>query len=199
MSSSCRRRFRLRSIMATCAPMPSAILAALVPTTPPPMITQLAGATPGTPPSSTPRPPLGASRYCAPTCTAMRPATSLMGVSSGSEPSASWMVSYATPLTLASSMRLVNSGSGARCRYVNRIRPGRKCRIRRLRLFHLDHQVGAPPDFRRRGQNVAPASVLAVGERAAGARGGLDQNLVARPRAAPSRRWAPGLRVSHDL
>ena len=44
-----------------------AMLAALVPTTPPPMMTQLAGATPGTPPNSTPRPPLGASRYCAPT------------------------------------------------------------------------------------------------------------------------------------
>ncbi len=59
MSSSSRRRFRLRSMMVTCAPMPSAIFAALVPTMPPPRITTLAGATPGTPPSRMPRPPVG--------------------------------------------------------------------------------------------------------------------------------------------
>ena len=59
MSSSSRRRFRLRSMMVTCAPMPSAILAALVPTMPPPRITTFAGATPGTPPSRMPRPPFG--------------------------------------------------------------------------------------------------------------------------------------------
>ena len=48
-----------------------------------------------------------------------------------------------------------------------------------LRLFHLDHQVGSPPDLRRRGQNRrARFGVLAVRERAASARGGLDQNLV---------------------
>ena len=41
----------------TRAPKPAAILAALIPTTPPPMISTLAGATPGTPPSSIPRPP----------------------------------------------------------------------------------------------------------------------------------------------
>ena len=68
---------------------------------PPPRITTFAGATPGTPPSRMPRPPFGFSRYCAPTCTAMRPATSLIGVSSGSEPSVSLIVSYATPLTFA--------------------------------------------------------------------------------------------------
>ena len=42
----------LRSITVTSAPMPSAIIAACVPTTPPPRITTLPGATPGTPPSS---------------------------------------------------------------------------------------------------------------------------------------------------
>ena len=46
----------------------------------------IAGGTPGTPPSSTPRPPFSFSRQCAPTCVAMRPATSDIGVSSGSVP-----------------------------------------------------------------------------------------------------------------
>ena len=62
MSSSSRSRFRLTSMIVTSAPMPAAIFAAFVPTTPPPMITTLAGGTPGTPPSSTPRPPFSFSR-----------------------------------------------------------------------------------------------------------------------------------------
>ena len=57
-----------------------------MPTTPPPMMTTDPGATPGTPPSSTPVPPKTFSRYLAPCCTAMRPATSDIGVSSGSSP-----------------------------------------------------------------------------------------------------------------
>ena len=36
-------------------------------TTPTPITTTLAAGTPGTPPSSTPRPPMGFSRYTAPT------------------------------------------------------------------------------------------------------------------------------------
>src|ERR1039458_8331702 len=60
---------------------------------PPPRMTTLPGATPGTPPSRMPRPPAGRSRYCAPTCTLMRPATSLIGVSRGREQSCSRMVS----------------------------------------------------------------------------------------------------------
>ena len=51
----------------------------------------------------------------------------------------------------------------------------------RLRLFDLDHQVGAPPDFRGSGQDDrAGPDVLLVGEHATSAGGGLDQNLVAR-------------------
>ena len=46
-----------RSTMVTVEPMPSAIVAACVPDTPPPSTTTSAGGTPGTPPSSTPRPP----------------------------------------------------------------------------------------------------------------------------------------------
>ena len=67
--------------------------AALVPTTPPPRTTTFAGGTPGTPPSSTPRPPCAISRQCAPAWIDMRPATSLIGASSGRPPRASVTVS----------------------------------------------------------------------------------------------------------
>jgi hypothetical protein len=59
------------------------------------MITTSAGNTPGTPPSRMPLPPNTFSRYFAPSCTAIRPATSLIGVSSGSSPVGNWTVSYA--------------------------------------------------------------------------------------------------------
>ena len=52
-----------------------------------------AGRTPGTPPSSTPRPPFAFCSVQAPTCGAKRPATSDMGASSGSLPAASVTVS----------------------------------------------------------------------------------------------------------
>jgi hypothetical protein len=77
----------------TCAPMPTAIVAALRPTTPPPRMTTRPRRVPGTPPKSTPLPPCAFSSDEAPTCTAMRPATSLIGRSSGSDPSSGWMVS----------------------------------------------------------------------------------------------------------
>ena len=70
----------------TVAPMPALIKAALLPATPPPRMTTSAGGTPGTPPSSTPRPPFSFSRQRAPTWGAMRPATSDIGVSSGKVP-----------------------------------------------------------------------------------------------------------------
>ena len=70
----------------TVAPIPALIRAAWLPATPPPRITTSAGGTPGTPPSSTPRPPFSFSRQRAPTCGAMRPATSDIGVNSGSVP-----------------------------------------------------------------------------------------------------------------
>ncbi len=75
------------------APKPAAILAALAPTTPPPRMVMWAGSTPGTPPSRMPRPICGRSRYLAPSWMLMRPATSLMGVSSGSRPWSSRSVS----------------------------------------------------------------------------------------------------------
>src|SRR5260221_673752 len=68
------------------ARIPAMNRAAWLPATPPPRITTSAGGTPGTPPSSTPRPPFSFSRQRAPTCGAMRPATSDIGVNSGSVP-----------------------------------------------------------------------------------------------------------------
>jgi len=46
----------------TSAPVPAAVRAAAVPTTPAPMTKTLAGFTPGTPPSRIPLPPRGFSR-----------------------------------------------------------------------------------------------------------------------------------------
>ena len=73
--------------------MPSAINAAFCPTTPPPITITLPAATPGTPPSSSPRPPSGFSSMNAPACVAILPAISLIGASSGSRPCASSTVS----------------------------------------------------------------------------------------------------------
>ena len=69
--------------------MPNAITAAFKPAIPPPITTTLPGDTPGTPAKRTPLPPLGFKRASAPTCVAIRPATSLIGTSSGSAPSTS--------------------------------------------------------------------------------------------------------------
>ena len=67
--------------------------AAFAPTTPPPMMTTFAAGTPGTPPSSMPRPPCSISKQCAPAWIDMRPATSDIGASSGRPPRASVTVS----------------------------------------------------------------------------------------------------------
>ncbi len=60
--------------------------AAFIPTAPPPMTITFAAATPGTPPSRIPRPPMGFSRKNAPAWVAILPAISLIGASSGSRP-----------------------------------------------------------------------------------------------------------------
>ena len=92
-TSSSRRRSIERSNTNTSASIPIAIEAALKPTAPPPITITLAAATPGTPPSRIPRPPSGFSRKKAPAWVAILPATSLIGASSGSRPSASSTVS----------------------------------------------------------------------------------------------------------
>ena len=73
--------------------MPIAIVAAFIPTTPPPITSTLPAATPGTPPSSSPRPPRGFSSMKAPAWVAILPATSLIGASSGRRPAESSTVS----------------------------------------------------------------------------------------------------------
>ena len=69
------------------------MVAAASPETPAPMTTTLAGATPGTPVMNVPWPPPGRIRWYAPISGAIRPATSLIGVSNGSELSRSRTVS----------------------------------------------------------------------------------------------------------
>ena len=96
--------------------MPAAMVAAFRPATPPPITTTRAGATPGTPPGSTPRPPDGFISAYAPTWGASLPATSDIGASSGSAPFAVWTVSYAIAVVPASSSALVSASSAARCR-----------------------------------------------------------------------------------
>ena len=66
--------------------MPIAMKAAFIPTAPPPMIITFAAATPGTPPSRTPRPPSGFSSMKAPAWVAILPAISDIGARSGRRP-----------------------------------------------------------------------------------------------------------------
>ena len=75
------------------APIPIAMCAAWVPTTPPPMMTTLAGRTPGTPPSSIPFPPFTRSRAWAAAWIESRPATSDMGARRGRPPAGEVTVS----------------------------------------------------------------------------------------------------------
>ena len=96
--------------------MPSAIAAAFMPDTPAPMTTTLAAYTPDTPPIRVPRPPPCRIRWYAPTCGASRPATSLIGASSGRAPLLSCTVSYAMPVTFLFSRALVQSRLAARWR-----------------------------------------------------------------------------------
>ena len=77
-------RSKSTSRMVTSAPKPVAMRAALMPEAPPPSTTTRPGKTPGTPPSSTPLPPLCLARKYPPTSTDMRPAISLIGSSNGS-------------------------------------------------------------------------------------------------------------------
>src|SRR5215211_7760045 len=84
------------------------------------------GATPGTPPSSIPRPPSGFSRKYAPAWAAMRPAISLIGASSGKRRSSVSTVSYATAAIPDSASACVSGSSAAMWRYVKRTSPSRR-------------------------------------------------------------------------
>ena len=154
------------------------------------------GATPGTPPSSSPRPPSGFSRKYAPACAASRPATSLIGASSGSAP-------------VVGLDGLVRDGGDAalderpRQRLVGRdVQVGEEHEplaergvLGLDRLLHLEQQLGRLPRPRRRTTIRAPtARVRLVGERAAGAGAGLDHHLVAALARARARRPASARR-----
>ena len=73
--------------------MPTATRTALWPAAPAPITTTRAGGTPGTPPSSTPLPPLAICRAQAPNWMDSFPAIRDMGASSGRPPRASLTVS----------------------------------------------------------------------------------------------------------
>ncbi len=87
-----------------------------MPATPAPMITTLAHSTPGTPQINVPRPPPSRARCWAPTSGAMRPATSLIGVRSGNDPSGNRTVSYAMAVFPAAASASVHGRDAARCR-----------------------------------------------------------------------------------
>ena len=78
-----RKRSTSISRIVTSARRPFAIRMAFTPEVPPPTTTTLPGKTPGTPPSSTPLPPLYFARKYAPITTDIRPAISLIGSSNG--------------------------------------------------------------------------------------------------------------------
>jgi hypothetical protein len=74
--------------------------------------------TPGTPPNNKPLPPQCFCKQQAPTCTDIRPATSLIGRKRGKDLSVSSMVSYAIAKQPDFINTFVNSGSAARCKNV---------------------------------------------------------------------------------
>ena len=141
-----RSRSRFLSSRSTSASMPCAIHAAFQPTLPAPSTTTRAGRTPGAPPSSTPRPPCARSRKCAPICGAMRPATSLIGASSGSCPFASCTVSYATPVVPAFEQRARDIRVRGEMQVREQHEVGAQVReLLLLRFLHLEHEPGARP------------------------------------------------------
>ncbi len=166
----------------TLAPRPAATLAALEPTTPPPRIATSAGATPGTPDSKIPRPSWGRSRYLAPSWMLIRPATSLIGVSSGRPPRV-----IAKGLVGDGRDAAVDEGAGQRL-IGGEVEIGehhlagpQQRPLGRLRLLDLDDQLGLGPDLGGLGHDRrAGRLVLSVGDPTALPRPGLDQDRVAR-------------------
>ena len=98
------------------AQVPAATATAFMPETPVPMMTTLAGATPETPPMTTPRPPSTRARHWAPTRGGKAARDLTHRDSSGSEPSGSWTVSYAMDVVPAAMRARVHSWLAARCR-----------------------------------------------------------------------------------
>ena len=161
-----------------------------MPTTPAPSTTTLAGSTPGTPPMSTPRPPFGFCRYAAPTCVAMRPATSDIGASSGSVRFGSSTVSYAmqTAPEATQALGLREVGSEVQVRVEDLARAQHRD-LDRLRLLDLDDHVRAREDLVGGVDELgAGGRVLGIGERRAVAGALLDEHRVAVRDELPRRR-----------
>ena len=147
---------------------------------PPPSTSTRPGATPGTPPSSSPRPPSGFSRKYAPACAASRPAISLIGASSGSRRSSVSTVSYATAVMPLSTSARVSGSSAAMWRYVKSTSPSRRRGYSAaIGSFTLSSSSGLRPDVVDGDDARAGALVVGVGERAAVAGRRLDEHLVA--------------------
>ena len=182
--SSAISRSRIRSTdlssTHTSACMPSAMIAELRPTTPPPRITTFAGGTPGTPPSRMPRPPCAFSSDQAPICGASRPATSLIGASSGRWRLGVSTVSYAMPVMPDASerarQRLVGGDVQVREQRQVLAEPGV---LLGDRLLHLQQQLRRAPHLVDRGDPRADRGVGVVGEARADAGVLLDGDLVA--------------------
>ena len=99
---------------------------AAVATEPLPSTTARPGATPGAPPSSLPRPGPGRFSSWAPISAAMRPATWLMGVRRGREPSGFCTFSKAIAVTPEVRTASVKSGRAGRWRKLKRMSSGRR-------------------------------------------------------------------------
>ena len=171
----------LRSTTTTSAPMPAAMKAAFVPATPPPRMTTLAAGTPGTPPSSTPRPPFSFSRQCAPTCGAMRPGD----LRHRHEQRQSAMrrghrlVGDRRHAALDQVVGLLRIGGEMQIREQDLSAPQQLALVcQRLLYFH--HQLGVGEDLLGAGDELrAGGFVLRIGEAGAQAGTRLNQNAVA--------------------
>ena len=127
-----------------------------------------------------PRPPTGFSSASAPICGARRPATSLIGASSGSRPSSVSTVSYAMQIapeaTRASRQLARRREVQVREEDLPRSQPSE---LDRERLLDLEHEVARLPHLVDPREPRARPDVGLVGECAADARTGLDDDLVA--------------------
>ena len=160
--------------------MPMAILAASVPETPPPMIVTLAAGVPGTPPSRMPAPPAGLSRWWAAAWTASRPATSLIGVSSGSLRSGGLHGLVGDGVDAALEQEVGESAVGGQVQVGEQLLAlAEAVVLGRDRLLDLDDQVGAGEHLVGGGDDGgAGRGVLGVGEARTVAGAALDQHPV---------------------
>ena len=166
--------------------------AAFIPTTPPPITSTVAAATPGTPPSRMPRPPSGFSSMNAPACVAILPATSLIGASSGSRPSRvlDRLIRDARRARALQAARQLGLGREVQVGE-QRLPLAQQLDLRGLRLLDLQHQLrlARTPPAASGDDRARPAPELLVGDRAALARAGLHEHLVpARAQLAHARR-----------